>query len=461
MQQDLGSFRDPSGSVYHHGGEIVRTIMPCYQEAWQQISRSGLIDEALASDALVPFEERQPLPGSWKTLSVRPIPFITYPYEWSFSQLKDAALLTLDLQRKALDKSMVLKDASAYNVQFLGHRPVFIDLLSFEPWKEGDTWQAYRQYCSHFLAPLALASRLDLRLSQLSRQWIDGIPLDIACSMLPLRAKLSPGLLMHLVLHAALQGKYADPRKFKDKKDRKDMTIEKLQDIASSLEATTRKQRPSVQETEWGDYYNDTNYSDAGTEAKLAYITAQAKTFSGKLAVDIGANSGRFSRPMADHFETVVSADIDPVAVDTHYRKLKDQGPDNIVPIVLDLSSPSPGLGWASQERMSFVQRCDADMVIALALFHHLFFTVGVPFAQIATFLASIIRPGGVLICEYVPREDGQVQRMLSARDDIFDGYTRDAFDHAFREAGFTELETTELPDSLRTLHVFRRSEQA
>lgn len=457
MQQDLGSFRDQSGYVYYDSGDVLRTIMPCYKDAWQDVTQSGLIADAVESKLLVPFEEHQPIPGSWKTLKVEKIPFISYPYEWSFSQLKDAALLTLELQAKALDKSMVLKDASAYNVQFVGHRPVFIDLLSFEPWQEGDAWQAYRQYCMHFLAPLTLAARLDFRCSQLSRQWIDGIPLDIACSMLPWKAKLSPGLFMHLFLHAAMQSKYADPRDFEAKKGQKNMTLEKVRDIVDSLVATTNKQQIPGQMTEWGDYYNDTNYSDAGTQAKLDFIEAKAKQYSGDLAVDMGANSGRFSLPLSQHFQTVVSADIDPVAVDMHYRQLKENGPDNILPIVLDLSSPTPSLGWASQERMSFVERCDADMVLALALFHHLFFTVGVPFTKISEFFASILRPGGVFICEYVPREDGQVQRMLSARDDVFDGYTKEEFNRAFKGAGFRELEVSSLPDSVRTLHVFQK----
>lgn len=456
MQQDQGSFRDPSGHVYYDSGDVLRTIMPCYKDTWLSVTQSGLIEDALQNNSIVSFQEHQPLSGSWKTLKVDPIPFITYPYEWSFSQLKDAAMLTLELQREAVKKLMVLKDASAYNIQFIGHRPVFIDLLSFEPWQEGDTWQGYRQYCSHFLAPLVLASKRDLRLAQLSRQWIDGIPLDIACSMLPWKAKLSLGVLMHLVLHSALQNKYADPRDFKDKKNQKDMTAEKLLDIVDSLEKATQQQHSPSQKTEWGDYYNDTNYTTAGTKAKLTFIESQAALHSGKLAVDVGANCGRFSLPLAEHFETVVSADIDPVAVDRHYLKLRDEGPDNILPIVLDLSSPSPSLGWACQERKSFVERCDADMVIALALFHHLFFTVGVPFTQIAQFFASIIRPGGVLVCEYVPKEDGQVQRMLSARDDIFDGYTKQMFTKSFQEAGFNELEVATLPDSLRTIHVFK-----
>ncbi len=429
--------------------------MPCYQETWQGVVQSGIIDKALDEGLIVPFEEHPPLPGSWKTLKVETIPFISYPYEWSFSQLKDAALLTLDLQQMALEKAMVLKDASAYNVQFVGARPIFIDLLSFEPWQQGDTWQAYRQFCSHFLAPLALASTSDLRLAQLSRQWIDGIPLDIATTMLPWKARLSSGLLMHLVLHAAMQNKYADPRSFKKKKSNQ-MTLEKISDIVESLENTVHKRKFPAQKTEWGDYYTDTNYTDEGTKAKLRIVESVAKQHSGSLAIDLGANTGRFSVPLAKYFGTVVSADIDPAAVDQHYCHLRDHGPDNILPLVLDLSSPSPALGWAGQERKSFVERCDADMMIALALCHHLYFTVGIPFAQISTFFASLIGSEGVLICEFVPRNDSQVQRMLSARDDIFDDYTQHEFERSFQAVGFKELERHSMPDSIRTLYVFQ-----
>ncbi|MGL1863932.1 MAG: class I SAM-dependent methyltransferase [Pseudodesulfovibrio sp.] len=459
MQQDLGSFRDRSGYVYSDADKIVRTIMPCYQETWQGVIDSGLIDEALEEGLLVPFEECAPIPGSWKTLEVEAIPFISYPYEWSFSQLKDAALLTLDLQKRALERATVLKDATAYNVQFKGARPVFIDLLSFEPWKQGDTWQAYRQFCSHFLAPLALAAKSDLRLAQLSRQWIDGIPIDVTVSMLPWKTRFSPGILMHLILHASMQKKYADPRSFKGKKNSSEMTIQKMLDINASLENTVRKLRFPAQETEWGDYYNDTNYTDDGTKAKLEIIESVASQHAGALAIDLGANTGRFSRPLANHFGTVISADIDPAAVDRHYCYLLEHGPDNILPIVLDLSSPSPSLGWASQERKSFTERCEADMLIALALCHHLFFTVGTPFAQIATYFASLLRPGGMLVCEFVPRDDSQVQRMLSARDDIFDDYTVEEFNQAFDAAGFEEQEVRSMPDSLRSIYVFKKAE--
>ncbi len=456
MKKDLSSFRDRSGYVYHDGENVLRTIMPSYKETWKQVVQSGLIDECLSDKLIVSFEECDALPNSWKTLKVEPVPFISYPYEWSFSQIQDAALLTLKLQQEALAKGLTLKDASAYNVQFMGNRPVFIDIFSFEKRKQGETWQAYGQFCSHFLAPLALAAKKDLRLAQLSRQWIDGIPLDIASSLLPWKAYLNPSIFMHLVLHAALQKKYADPRSFKSKGSR-NMSLDKLQGIIESLEDATKNLRFPKQNTEWGDYYNDTNYTDEGTAAKLSIVESIASNHTGKLAVDLGANTGRFSQPLSKYFKTVVAADIDPAAVDFHYRHLRKNGPNNIVPLILDLSSPSPALGWAGEERSSFAQRCEADMLLALALCHHLFFTAGIPFTQISEYFHSLLGPHGVLLCEFVPKEDSQVQRMLSARDDVFEDYTLEEFQRAFYNAGFKELEVIDMPDSVRTLHVFEK----
>jgi len=431
--------------------------MPCYQGAWDEMDHSGFIARLVEEQLLIPFKSSSPLPESYKTLEVEPIPFITYPYEWSFSQLKDAALQTLTLQQEALENGMVLKDASAYNIQFIGCRPIFIDLLSFEPRVDGKPWESYKQFCTHFLAPLALAAKSDLRHLQLSRQWIDGIPLDIASGMLSWKAKASIGLLMHLVLHASFQSRYSDPRKLTKGNQNTEISLRKLKDIASSLQSTVEKMSFPKQETEWGDYYEDTNYSDDGTKAKLGIVESVAKLHSGSLAVDLGANTGRFSRPLANHFKTVIAADIDPAAVDIHYRQLQKHGPINILPIVLDLSSPSPALGWACKERKSFVERCECDMLLALALCHHLHFTCGIQFTQISDFFASLLGPNGVLVVEFVPKEDSQVQRMLCARDNDFDDYTLESFCNSFKTNGFNELSRHSLPNSSRTLLVMQR----
>ena len=199
--------------MYRRGEDIFRTINAGYREHWLQAVDSGFLAQTTAAGQTVAFSETTPHPGSWKTLSVQKIPFISYPYEWCFSQLRDAALLTLRLLDQALDNNLILKDASAFNVQFIGTKPVFIDLLSFEKRQPDKPWQAYRQFCMHFLAPLALQAMVDLRCGVMSKLWVGGIPLDLAARMLPWSARLRFGLLLHLILHAGMERKHGDARR--------------------------------------------------------------------------------------------------------------------------------------------------------------------------------------------------------------------------------------------------------
>ena len=213
---DPSSFRDPCGFVFRQEGSVYRQINAIYKEDYDQLTGSGLCKALVEAGLLVGHEEvarEGPEPRiAYKVLKPEPIPFISYPYEWSFSQLKDAALTTLDIQSRALGFGMSLKDCSAYNIQFMKGKPVFIDTLSFERYQEGKPWVAYRQFCQHFLAPLALMSCRDVRLGQLSRVHIDGVPLDLASRLLPVRTRFTFSLLFHIHLHARSQSRFADRR---------------------------------------------------------------------------------------------------------------------------------------------------------------------------------------------------------------------------------------------------------
>lgn len=457
LLQDAGSFRDISGHVFTDGTTVLRTVNACYQEQWEALEASGFLQRMEKEGLLVRHTERPPLPGSWKTLEVERIPFISYPYEWSFSQLKQAALLTLQLQKRALEEGFILKDATAYNVQFVGSRPVFIDLLSFEKHDGKSAWQAYGQFCRHFVAPLALIAKTDWRCGLLSRQWIDGVPLELACRLLPWHARLSPGLYLHLYLHAGMQKKYEDGRKAAAKVRSATMGRRQLLDLADSLERCVAGLSAPEQNTEWGEYYTDTNYTPAGAEEKSRIVERVAAEHGGELAVDLGANTGVFSRMLCGHFKTVLAPDMDPRAVEKHAVSLAASGNAAILPLVLDLSSPSPDSGWACRERRSFMARCDADMVTALALCHHLVMGAGIPLPHVASFMASLVRPGGIVLFEFVPREDSQVQRLLAARDDIFASYTLERCLESFAEAGMREEASFSIRDSVRTLHCFRK----
>lgn len=459
MKRIGGSFRDPSGQVFENNGRILRTVNEYYREHWNHGLSSGLIEEAIKHGWIPSFTECEPSVGAWKCLEVDTIPFISYPYEWCFSQLQDAALLTLKLQVAALEKGMILKDATAYNVQFCGSRSIFIDLLSFEIWREGTPWQAYRQFCMHFLAPLVLCNRLGLWCGDLLRLWIDGIPLSHARSMLPWHARLSPSLALHLFAHAHMEHRHADARKSAAKAKGVRLSQKSLLNLAVSLQNAIESQKLPSQTTPWSDYYSETNYSSKSASAKMEIverITARYK--GGELAVDIGANTGWYSLALAHHFAQVLAVDIDPLAVERQYLNLKKDGPKNILPLVIDLSNPSPALGWACAERDSFQQRCKADFIIALALIHHLVITAGIPFPQISDFLASLLVPTGSLLIEFVPKEDSQVQRLLAAREDVFEEYSLEGFLKAF-SSHFSKRTLHALPDSSRVLVCFSKKQ--
>ena len=451
-----GSFRDPSGRVLVDGDRLLRTVNPCFREHWERASSSGLLASLVERGLLVPFEACDPVEGAWKTLEARRIPFVSYPYEWCFSQLKDAALLTLELQRIALEQGMILKDASAYNVQFLGSKPIFIDLLSFEVWKEGAPWAAYRQFCMHFLAPLALCSRLGLWCGAFSRLWTDGVPLGHACRLLPWRSRLSPSLALHLFAHARMEARHADGRASTVKARNVRLSRKALSNLALSLLETVEAQRNPGHATQWGDYYAGTSYDEEAESAKARLLEEEAAERGGGIAVDLGANTGRYSRVLAPHFDLVLSVDMDPLAVERNYVSLKKDGPPNILPLVLDLSNPSPDMGWGGVERDSFSRRCKADFLAALALIHHLVIAAGIPMDHVASHCASLLPSGGRLVLEFVPKEDSQVRRLLCSREDVFQDYDLPGLQAAFAPH-FVLRRQEALPGSCRTLVFYER----
>lgn len=462
IERDAASFRDPSGSVHMGEKEVFRTIAPHYAREWEELDRCGLLAEARGKGLLdfrelasAEWPESLRNTGAAKILVSPRLPFLSWPCEWSFSQLRDAALLTLDLHLLALDHDCILKDASAYNIQFLNSKPVFIDLLSFEHWQKGQPWQAYGQFCRHFLAPLALMARRDLRLGLMDRLWLDGIPLDIAGKLLPWKTRIDPGLALHLHLHATMCNRHADGREAAEKVKKSRMKISQLKDVADSLHRLVKSLALKEQSSEWGDYYQDTNYTASARKAKEEIVTAWAKSAAGgSLAVDLGANTGEFSALLAPHFAQVLATDSDSLAVERNYIS---PHPSNVLPLVLDIAQPTPAYGWRLRERASFVERCHADLLMALALCHHLVFTCGLPFREIACGFGDLLKKSGKLIVEFVPRDDSQTQRLLAARDDIFAEYDRESFVAAFENAGFILLAKADLPESKRELMLFEK----
>jgi len=347
---------------------------------------------------------------------------------------------------------MSLKDASAYNIQFVEGKPMLIDHLSFEKHEE-KPWVAYRQFCQHFLAPLALASYNDIRLIQLMRVYIDGIPLDLAAKLLPKKALIRPQLLAHLYLHAKSQQFFADRPQSGGMERSLRFRKGQLLGLVSGLEGAIRGLEWKPRGTEWADYYENTNYSRVAFKNKAEIVEKFVRSARPKVVWDLGANTGEFSRVAMKSSKLIVSSDIDPAAVELNYREVKSNGESRILPLVLDLTNPSGGIGWANRERMALAERGPADMVMALALIHHLAISNNLPFAKIAEFFAQI---GRSLIIEFVPKEDSQVQRLLATREDIFSNYTQADFEKEFGRM-FTVTGKEPVKGSKRTVYLLKR----
>lgn len=451
------SFRDPCGAVYSQNGDLFRTVNLPYKAHYEHLQSSGLLERLWDRGWMIPFQEDAVprLPAAWKTLRVRRIPFLSFPYEWSFSQLKAAALLTLDIQIAALEKGMSLKDASAYNIQFDGTTPICIDCLSLEVLEDGAPWVAYAQFCRHFLAPLMLMAKVHLDASLMLRDHIDGIPLDLASAMLPLGTQLSPATQIHIHLHARMQRRHADSRVSARRARNVRVSRATIGRLAESLRSLVDGITLPAAKTTWGDYYADTNYSEEAFAAKREGVAALLDRLAPGSVLDIGANTGGFSRLARQRAALVIAADMDPLAVERHYQTLVSEKADGVLPLVVNLSNPSPSLGWQNEERASFLERCDVDTILALALIHHVSIGNNVPFELSARLFAAL---GRHLILEFVPREDSQVQLMLATRRDIFDGYTLDALISAY-EPYFTLGARSEIKGSGRTLLLFDRKD--
>ena len=449
------SFRDPAGFVFERDNTLYRQIQPAFAAVWERVEASGLPAELRREGKLVEHREVEPAlalePPAYRVLRPERLPFVSYPWEWCVGQLREAALLTVEVQRRALDRGLVFRDASAFNIQFRGARPLLIDSLSLGEWSEGQPWAAYGQFCRHFLAPLALAARVDAVLLDLFAVQLDGLPLPLASRLLPRGSWLSPGLALHLHLHARAVKRRAAPAK---PSGNRRMSQRAMVGLVESLTSTIGSLSPPPPTSRWADYEPAVSYSARAAESKRELVTQLLKRAwpgAGECQVwDLGANVGPFSRLAATSGATVVALDADRGAVERHFRSLAATGDTKILPLVQDLTAPTPACGWALAERSSLLARGPADLALALALVHHLAIGNNVPLASLAALLRSLCRR---LICEWVPKEDPQVASLLAWREDTFDDYQEASFVAAM--AGhFAVVERAPIADSRRSLYL-------
>lgn len=449
--KEYSSFRDPAGFIFKKNEELYRQINYVYKDDYDFFIKSGLYQELVQKKYIVSFREiKKEGRDFYRIIQPQQIDFISYPYEWCFSEYKAAALLTLEIQKAALKKGMSLKDASAYNIQFQDNEPIHIDTLSFERVSFDKPWKAYKQFCQHFLAPLALMSFVHTDMNNMMRNYIDGIPLDVASKLLP--KFRSWGVFVNIHLNSFFSRKYQQSSFSGNKLG--DMSLQKHLMLIDGLYHTILKLKLPSLSTEWAKYYDNTNYDDSSFKIKEKIVAEViSKIPNSSVLWDFGANNGYFTRIASKQGIKAVSFDIDINAIEENYNHCRKYKEKNLFPLLLDLTNPSPSIGWNNLERKSLFSRKKPDVIMALALIHHLVISNNIPFEYIASCFSNL---ASQLIIEFVAKEDSQVQKLLSTRDDIFSNYTEKQFETEFLKY-YSKFQKFPISGTKRIIYLFQR----
>ena len=444
------SFKDPSGFVFEANGKMHRQVNQVYRAEYDQLMSSGLYDRLVQQQLLIPhveINENLTQTENWyKTLLPEQVTFVSYAYEWCFEELKDAALLTLQTLRISLDYGMIIKDATPFNIQFHKGKPVFIDTLSFEKYDPLQPWVAYRQFCQHFLFPLYLEYYLKADLQKTLTTYMDGIPVEITSKLLPLKSNLSLGVWLHVYT----QNTFRHSTKTKAEQIR--FNKKKLLNLISHLESIIKK-FVVRKTTTWSNYYEETILGQeylANKEKLFLEFCSDLKVSS---ALDIGANEGYFTKLLAEKKIDVVATDTDSRTIGNLYQFVKKNGITNILPLILDVTNPSPALGFNNNERSAFHERIKTELIVALALIHHLVIGKNISLQMIAEYFSGI---SPQLIIEFVPKDDLKVQEMLASRKDVFSDYNNENFEHFFG-IYFETLKKEKIPGTNRILYLLKK----
>lgn len=454
-----GSFRDPAGHVYEADGSIFRVVAPVAARDYEAARDARIFADLVKAKKLVGLKEIAPDrlgtehgPAAYLLEHAR-LPYISYPYEWSFSLLRDAALFHLDLHLDLLESGFTLSDASAYNVQFNGPEPIFIDHLSIRPYRDGEFWAGHRQFCEQFLNPLLLRALFGVPHNAWYRGNLEGIPVSDLAKLLTTRHKLSWNILTHVVLQNSFQqgaGKREDVGKIRQRR----LPLAGYKAILAQLRRWIARLTPDrIGATVWGDYATTNTYTSNEEALKRQFISDFVKAATPKSVIDLGCNTGEYSKVALDSgTQRALGFDFDQQALDRAHRRAKEQSL-NFLPLFLDAKNPSPDQGWLQSERTGHGSRAKADAVFALAFEHHLAIAHNVPLDQVVSWITGIA-PTGVI--EFVPKEDSTVQRMLALREDIFPDYTSETFEAALARCARIEKKDV-ISESGRALYVFDR----
>ncbi len=458
---EAGSFRDRRGRIYYVGDRVLRTVMPIAVDDYNFVRSTGLIEQLVGDGRLVAETQvdKQVLAAAAHDAAIvlehPKLPFVSYPYEWSFAALKSAALLHLDIQQAALERGVAMTDASAYNVQFIGPRPVFIDHLSFRRYKDGEFWSGHRQFCEQFINPLLLQSLTGVPHNAWYRGALEGIPAEELRHVLPWRSRLSWNVFTNVFLQARLQTSSADASTAIEKAKAKRLPRIGFEQILHGLRRWVSTLEPrSHGSSVWQDYAQDNSYADDETSKKRQFVADFVSSVQPGLILDIGCNTGDYSAvALGNGANLAIGFDFDFGALDYAFNRAWRESL-NFLPLHLDAANPSPNQGWLQAERHGLSERAQGDAVLALALVHHLAIARNIPLQQVIDWLVAMA-PQGVI--EFVPKTDPMVQRLLQMREDLFDDFELAAFETMLSSRARIE-KSVQVSSGGRTLYWFDRA---
>jgi hypothetical protein len=446
------SFKDPSGFVFQANDINYRQVNKIYADNYELLLSSGLYKILTEKKLLISHTEVSEnitqSPDCYKILLPQQIPFISYAYEWSFDQLKDAALLTLKVLKTSIEHGMILKDATPFNIQFNEGRAIFIDTLSFEKYDATKPWIAYRQFCECFLFPLYLEHYLKSDVQKILSTYLDGIPVDITARLLPMKSSLNMGVWLHVFLQNNVKddkGSQGTQAGFDRKK--LDHLIEHLKSIIEKFKLNT-----STNST-WSNYYTETILSKDYLNEKEKIFRSYINEITFENALDAGANDGYFSQIIAEKKCPVIAIDFDNQCINSLYTSIKKSNITNILPLCIDLTNPSPAVGFRNIERQSFIQRVNAELVTALALIHHLILSKNIPVEDVASFMAMVTKK--YLIIEFVPVSDPKSQELIKNKNS-YHLYDEFVFENCFSQLFIIEKKQL-VPTTNRILYQMKK----
>ena len=433
INYDSGSFRDPAGKIFYYKDKIYREIFKTGLSRLSFLQKNNLLKELteknyIIKTELINSEEFNLADKNNKIIEHEKIDFISYPYEWTFNQLKDAAIFHLDFQIFLLERNAKLIDSSAYNIQFKNNKPIFIDVLSIDEYSEGEYWKGHKQFCENFLNPLLLKSKKGIDFNNWFKGNLEGISTREISNVLNFRDFFSYTIFFHVFLLNRIDNKrIKSPDKLrKESKKLSKFSKKSYVSILNQLLNFIKSLKPKKQISTWDTYSEKNTYSDAESLSKLKITEQFYNDNEIKTLVDLGCNDGKFSEYAASKKIKVVGFDFDLNALDRLYLKSKNNNL-NFLPLFSDFTNPSNNLGWNDLERKSLKQRGKFDAAISLALIHHLVLAKNIPLTQAIEWIVSFSSIG---LIEFVPKEDPTAQTMLSLKGDIFPDYNEKNFEN-------------------------------